>query len=180
MRHHSLRHPSPASATEHLPGSESRLARASTSRCARGQASLPQGSLAPVRVVLSRSISAYYDPIRQSRRHAATSRPGRLYAAPSLGGSAAATRDLPSFRCCAVHARRRPYTGGSLALSRCVRAGYQAPSDYQRVATHRCPSLPAILDGVKNQNRYVRETETRRSSFRSSAQPSTGANPPGP
>jgi hypothetical protein len=36
-------------------------------------ASLPQGSLAPVRVMLSRSIIAYCDPIRQSRRHAAIS-----------------------------------------------------------------------------------------------------------
>ena len=35
--------------------------------------SFPQGSLAPVRVVLSRSIFAFYDPIRQSSRHAAIS-----------------------------------------------------------------------------------------------------------
>ena len=61
-------------------------------------ASLPQGSLAPVRVVLSRSIVAYYDPIRHSRGHAATSRPSRLYAAPSLCGSASATREtFPTF-----------------------------------------------------------------------------------
>ena len=40
---------------------------------------LPQGSLAPVRVVLSRSIIAYYDPIRRPRRHAGISRPCRLY-----------------------------------------------------------------------------------------------------
>ena len=39
-----------------------------------GLPSLPQGSLVPVRVVLSRSINAYYSPMRQSRRHAATSR----------------------------------------------------------------------------------------------------------
>ena len=57
-----------------LPGSESRRARASACRCARDRVSLPQGSLAPVRVMLSRSIIAYYDPIRQSRRHAAISR----------------------------------------------------------------------------------------------------------
>jgi len=60
--------------------------------------SLPQGSLAPVRVLLSRSIVAYSDPIRQSRRHAATSRPCRLYAAPSLCGSASATHEtFPTF-----------------------------------------------------------------------------------
>jgi hypothetical protein len=80
-------------------GSESRLLRPSTGRCARGQhASVPQESLAPVRVVLSRSIVAYYDSIRQSRRRATTSRPSRLYAAPSLCGSASATRGtFPTF-----------------------------------------------------------------------------------
>src|SRR5712691_5690559 len=40
-------------------------------------AALPQGSLAPERVLLSPSITAYYDPIRQSREHATISRPGR-------------------------------------------------------------------------------------------------------
>ena len=69
------------------PGSESKTIQASTRRCAGGFPSLPQGSLAPVRVMLSRSIIAYYSPMRQSRRHAATSRL-RLYAAPSLCGSA--------------------------------------------------------------------------------------------
>jgi len=56
------------------PGSVSKTVEASTCRCSGGLPSLPQGSLAPVRVVLSRSIIAYYNPMRQSRRHAATSR----------------------------------------------------------------------------------------------------------
>ncbi len=61
-------------------------------------AALPQGSLAPERVLLSPSITAYYDPIRQSREHATISRPCRLYAAPSLCGSASATREtFPTF-----------------------------------------------------------------------------------
>jgi hypothetical protein len=34
----------------------------------------PRGPLAPVRVVLSQTLLAYYSPMRQSRRHAATSR----------------------------------------------------------------------------------------------------------
>jgi len=55
-------------------GSVSTTIRASTCRCSEGLPFLPQGSLAPVRVVLSRSIIAYYSPMRQSRRHAATSR----------------------------------------------------------------------------------------------------------
>jgi len=48
--------------------------------------------------MLSRSILAYYDPIRPSRRHGATSRGGRLYAPPSLCGSAEATHEtFPPF-----------------------------------------------------------------------------------
>ena len=80
-------------------------ARPSTCRCARGSASLPQGSLAPARVLLSRALIAYSDPIRQSREHVATSRPRRLYATPSLCGSASATRGtFPTFT--AVLSRR--------------------------------------------------------------------------
>ena len=54
--------------------------------------------MAPVRVMLSRSIIAYYDPIRPSRRHGAISRGCRLYAPPSLCGSAEATHEtFPPF-----------------------------------------------------------------------------------
>lgn len=91
--------PSPASATATLAWlSVQASPRFREPLCERLRAALPQGSLAPVRVLLSRSIVAYYDPIRQSRRHAATSRPCRLYAAPSLCGSASATREtFPTF-----------------------------------------------------------------------------------
>jgi hypothetical protein len=122
-RHHSLRRPSPASATEPLPGSESKLVRASAGRCARGPASLPQGSLAPVRVVLSRSLIAYYDPIRQSRRHAATSQPCCLYAAPSLYGSAEATNEtFPTFAAGLSTRAADPTPVGPTRRSRCVHA----------------------------------------------------------
>ena len=48
--------------------------------------------------MLSRSILAYYDPIRPSRRHVAISRDHRLYATPSLCGSAEATHEtFPPF-----------------------------------------------------------------------------------
>ena len=145
----SLRCPSPASASERLPGSESRLVRASAGRCARGPASLPQGSLAPVRVMLSRSIAAYSDPIRQSRGHAATSRLGRLCAAPSLCGSAEATHEtFPTFAAVLSTRAADPHRWVPRAFPLCARVGYQAPSDYQRVAIHKCPSLPAMLDGV--------------------------------
>jgi hypothetical protein len=80
------------------PGSVSGTVAASACRCAGGLPSLPQGSLAPARVMLSRTLCAYYSPMRQSRRHAATSRLCRLYAAPSLCGSAEATREtFPTF-----------------------------------------------------------------------------------
>ena len=46
-------------------------------------------------------------------------------------------RDLPSFPCRAVRTCRRPYPGGSAGPSRSWRAQrYQAPSNYERVATH--------------------------------------------
>jgi hypothetical protein len=82
------------------PGSVSKTIEASTCRCAGGLPSLPQGSLAPVRVVLSRSINAYYSPMRQSHRHAATSR------------LCAYTQRL---RC--AGAPRRPASGSGLSLT---------------------------------------------------------------
>ena len=124
--------PSLASATARRCGSESTPAGASTSRCARGRASLPQGSLARVRVVLSRSVVAYYDPIRQSRRHAATSRASRLYAAPSLCGSAEATREtFPTFvAVLSTRAADRPPVGPRRRPV-VFAPRYQAPSSYQ-------------------------------------------------
>ena len=97
-----LRTPPPSNEDQALSPGRSR---ASACRCARGITSLPQGSLAPARVLLSRTLIAYSDPIRQSREHAALSRPCRLYAAPSLCGSASATRGtFPTFT--AVLSRR--------------------------------------------------------------------------
>src|SRR5438876_7849886 len=112
-------------------------------------ASLPQGSLAPVRVMLSRSIVAYYDPIRQSRGHAATSRPSRLYAAPSLCGSASATHEtFPTFPV-ALSMRAVDLTPvGPRPLPVVPGPRCQASSSYHRVATHEGPALPAISDGV--------------------------------
>jgi len=138
MPQRSLRRPSPASATGHLPGSASRLARASVSRCSRDHVSLPQGSLAPVRVMLSRSISAYSDPIRQSRRHAAISRPCRLYATPSLCGSAEATHEtFPTFTAVLSPRAADPTPAGPWRSPVVLQPRYQAPSNLNRVATHK-------------------------------------------
>ena len=57
-------------------------------------------------------------------------------------------RDLPYFRCRALQACRRPYAGGFKVLSRYACAPrYQASSLCPRVATRKCPPLPAIFGG---------------------------------
>jgi hypothetical protein len=133
---HSLRHPSPASTTARSTGSASRPARVSTSRCSRGPASLPQGSLAPARVVLSRSLIAYYDPIRQSRGHATVSRHCRLYVAPSLCGSAKATHEtFPTFATALSTRAVDPTPVVRCSLPLCSRQRCQASSSKYGVAT---------------------------------------------
>src|SRR5207245_9258434 len=78
-------------------------------------------SLSPVRVLLSRSIVAYSDPIRRSRRHAAISRPCRLYAAPLLCGSAEATHEtFPTFPAVLSLRAVDPTPVGSRWPSRCA------------------------------------------------------------
>ena len=126
------RHPSHASTLRRRPGSESWSIEGFRVPLCERRTSLPQGPLAPARVLLSRTLVAYCDPIRQSREHAAPSRFVRLYAAPSLCGSASATRGtFPTFaavlsrravdhtpvgpRCCPVTVRTP--VPGFLALS---------------------------------------------------------------
>jgi hypothetical protein len=77
---------------------------------------LPQGSSAPVQVMLSRSIIAYTTP---SASPTGTLRLRGI----ALIRSAFAVRerlgdpgDLPYFRCCSFHTCRRPYPGGPLTL----------------------------------------------------------------
>ena len=83
---------------ERSPGSVSKTIEASTCRCSGGLPSLPQGSLAPVRVMLSRSILAYYSPHAPVPQARCDFTSLRLYAAPSLCGSASATREtFPTF-----------------------------------------------------------------------------------
>ena len=112
-----------------IPGSESRPPRPSSCRCSRDlYAPVPQESLAPVRVVLSRSILAYYDSIRQSRWHSATSRHRRLYAAPSLCGSASATRGtFPTFTAVLSKHAVDPTPVVRRALPLCSRADSRLP-----------------------------------------------------
>jgi len=104
--------------------------------------------LAPDRVVLSRSIVAYSDPIRQSRRHRATSPVHGLYARPSLCGSAEATHEtFPTFPG-ALSPRAADLTPvGPLALP--VSPGL-SDTRLPRITSESpptSPSLPAVPDG---------------------------------
>ena len=102
-----------------------------------------------MRVLLSRVISAYYDPIGQSHEHATTSRQSRLYAAPSLCGSASATRG--TFPTSAVGLCVRAAVPTPVGpLRRPVACGAAMPGFLDSLASRhpRQPSLPAILDGL--------------------------------
>ena len=130
------------------PGSVSRLSRLPRAAVREAFASLPQGSLAPVRVMLSRSIIAYYDPIRQSRRHAAISRlcaytqrlrcagAPRRPAGPSL-------LSLPCFPCMLSTLPR-----WSTVPSRCTHTAIPGFLELLPSRHPQRPSLPAISDGV--------------------------------
>ena len=121
--------------------------RASACRCTRGSASLPQGSLAPARVLLSRTLIAYSDPIRQSHRHAAPSRPRRLYATPSLCGSASATRGtFPTFLPCSpgVPSTIRRWVQGAVPLP--VRTSIPG---FLALSPSRHPQEPASASNIR-------------------------------
>ena len=123
-------------------------------------AALPQGSLAPERVLLSPSITAYYDPIRQSREHATISRPCRLYAAPSLCGSASATREtFPTFPALLSPRAADPTPVGPRRPPVVPAARCQASSLCPRVATHDhrlCQLYPAgSTISVRHRSRYA-------------------------
>ncbi len=93
--------------------------------------SLPQGSLAPVRVMLSLSLIAYYDPIRQTRRHMAISKP-RSY--------------TPCLRCAGAP-RRPPSPSLSFVAVLSPRAVIRTPAGrtgHCPVADQPCTRLPQL------------------------------------
>jgi len=163
--------PSPVSDIPFRRGSESTPTYASTSRCARGPASLPQGSLAPVRVMLSRSLIAYYDPIRQSRRHTVISRHRRLYTVPSLCGSAEATREtFPTFPAVPSTRAADPTPVGPLRSPVCIRArGARLP----RMNTELPPTAARLCQ------QSLPEDDFRRCIIRFMLRPACLPGPPG-
>jgi hypothetical protein len=134
------------------PGSESRPLRTSSCRCCRDyHVPVPQGPLAPVRVLLSRPILAYYDPIRQSHRHAATSRHCRLYAAPSLCGSASAARGtFPTFTAVPSKHATDPTPVVRRALPLCTRADSRLP----RIINESPTTKPVAASNTRRGNPF--------------------------
>ena len=85
--------------------------------------------------------SAYYDPIRQSRRHRGDFTGSRLIrAAFAVRERRGDPRDLPDFPWRAVRTCRRPYPGGSAGPSRCP--GPAIPGSLElRASRHPRPRL---------------------------------------
>ena len=112
------------------PGSVSKTIEASTCRCAGGLPSLPQGSLAPVRVVLSRSINAYYSPCASLtgtlRLHVFALIRSAFAVRERLGDP----RDLAYFCYRAFPTCCRPYPGGPPCLPVILSQWFQASSNY--------------------------------------------------
>jgi len=108
----------------------------------------PRGPWLRAGLCCSQTIIAYSDPIRRSRGHAGISRPGRLYPAPSLCGSASATREtFPTFPV-ALSIRAVDPTPVGPRPPPVVRAPqYQASQCYDRVATHETRLCQQCLTG---------------------------------
>ena len=97
--------------------------------------------------------------------------PCRLYAAPSLCGSASATpRDLPYFPCRAVHACRRPYAGGSTAP---VPLRQDRDARLPRLITESPPTTPVSASNIR------RGLNFRRCIVRVMLRPACLPSPPG-
>jgi len=93
--------------------------------------------------MLSRSIMALYNPIRQSRRHAATSF-YLIRSAFAVRERLGDPRDLPYFCGCAFPACRRPYPGGPPCHPVMLTWRFQTSPTYHGVATHDTVSASNI------------------------------------
>ena len=144
--------PSPTSITAQPPGSASRTSRHFREPLYERPSLSTPGVLGSGRSCVVSSPPRLLQPHPSvSQARAATSPLSRLirraFAVRARRGD---PRDLPYFHCRTVHTCRRPYAGGSGRPPVTMASRYQASSTSQRVATHNCPSLPAIPDGVKH------------------------------
>ena len=109
-------------------------------------APLPQGSSAPVRVMLSRSLSAYTTPSASLTGTLRLRGIALIRSAFAVRERLGDRRDLPYFRCCSF-----PYVpstlppAGPLSLLVVLEQRFQASSIFERVATHNarlCQQYP--------------------------------------
>jgi hypothetical protein len=99
------------------------------------KASLPQGSSAPVRVMLSHAISAYTTPCASPAGTLRFRGIALIRSAFAVRERLGDPRDLPDFHCCPFHACHRPYPGGPLRHPVVLTQRFQASSISERVAT---------------------------------------------
>jgi len=111
------------------PGSASRSTGALMSHCSRDHRLSTPGVLGSGPSYAVSAIIAYYDPIRQSRRHAAISY-YLIRNAFAVRERLGDPRDLPYFHCCAFRACCRPCPGGPSSPPVVLTRRFQASSNY--------------------------------------------------
>ena len=129
------------------PGSVSKTIVVSTRRCSGGFSSLPQGSSAPVQVMLSRSISAYTTPCASPTGTLRFRGIALIRSAFAVRERLGNPRDLPYFRCCSFHACHRPYSGGPLTLF--VPLTQSAVPDFLDLGTSRQPANTVSASNIR-------------------------------
>ena len=124
------------------------------------RASLPQGSSAPVRVMLSHAISAYTTPCASPSGTLRFRGIALIRSAFAVRERLGDPRDLPYFCGCAFPACRRPYPGGPPCHPVILTRRFQTSSTYHGVATHNTVSASNVRRGCSisglHRSRYVR------------------------
>jgi hypothetical protein len=128
-------------------GSVSKTIQASACRCAGGFSSLPQGSSAPVQVMLSRSISAYTTPCASPTGTLRFRSIALIRSAFAVRERLGNPRDLPYFCCCSFHACHRPYSGGPLTSF--VPLTPSAVPDFLDLGTSRQPANTVSASNIR-------------------------------
>jgi hypothetical protein len=135
-------------------GSEPKHYRRRACRHSRDSASLPQGSSAPVRVMLSHTISAYTTPCASPTGTLRFRGIALIRSAFAVRERRGDPRDLPDFHCCPFHACHRPYPGGPLRHPVVLTQRFQASSKSERVANRyirlyqQCPTEVQFRDCI--------------------------------
>jgi hypothetical protein len=110
-------------------------------------APLPQGSSAPVQVMLSRSIPAYTTPCASPTGTLRFRGIALIRSAFAVRERLGNPRDLPYFCCCSFHACHRPYSGGPLTSF--VPLTQSAVPDFLDLGTSRQPANTVSASNIR-------------------------------